>query len=132
MRKMLYQYVPAVADGPNRLFLLADRLEELLRQMENKDQFNSEDYRIRVTFSVDVLAYLFRLLQKAGALDSGAVSQLMLALSKNFVTVGVGQNSLSVSSLTTKYRQVVQGTARSLSVLLVKMLKLLEEEFGRF
>lgn len=132
MMKISYQYVPVGTDHPDRISVLADRLEQLLRQMEDKDLFNSEDHRIRVTFSVDVLAYLFRLLHKAGALDSGAVSQLVLAISKNFVTKGVGQNSLSLVSLTAKYRQVVQGTAQNLRVLLVKMLKLLDEEFGPF
>ena len=127
--KTTYQYV-MVTDRPDRLSILADRsLEYVLRQMENMAESSSEDYRIRVVFSVDVLAYFFKLLHKTGALDSGPLTQLMEAISKNFVTKGMGQNFISAYSLTTKYKQVVQGTARTVRVLLAKMLKQLDDEF---
>lgn len=129
MMKTTYLYVP-VTDRPDRLSILADRcLEHVLRQMENKAETSSEDHRIRVVFSVDVLAYFFKLLHKSGALDSGPLTQLMEAISKNFVTKGLGQNFISPYSLTTKYKQVVQGTARTVRALLAKMLKQLDDEF---
>lgn len=85
--------------------------------------------RIRVLFSVDALAYFFKLLNKAGALDAGPTSQLMVAIAKNFVTPGIGDGFISPNSVTTKYKQVVQTTARSVRPVLSKMLKLLDDEF---
>lgn len=89
-----------------------------------------EDYRIRVLLSVDGLAYFFKLLNKAGALDAGPIARLVVALSKNFSTSRVGHGQLSSHSIMTKYKQVVQTTARSVKTLLLKMLKLLDEEFS--
>jgi len=86
--------------------------------------------RIRVLFSVDALAYFFKLLNKAGGLDAGPVTQLILAISKNFITPGIGDGYISPNSLTTKYKQVVRSTAMRVRVLLVRMLKLLDEEFS--
>ncbi|HWW42848.1 hypothetical protein [Pedobacter sp.] len=88
--------------------------------------------RIRVLFSVDALAYFFKLLNKGGGLDAGPVTQLILAVSKNFVTPGIGDGYISPNSLTTKYKQVVQSTAMRVRVLLVRILKLVDEEFNFF
>jgi hypothetical protein len=124
-----YNYVP-VANGQDVLYRLAGKyLEQLLLRMENGRLPDASDHRIRVLFSVDVLAYFFKLLHRANVLDAGPVTQLMIAISKNFVTVGMGQQYLSPGSITTKYKQVVQSTARTVRALLVKMLKLLDEEF---
>lgn len=86
--------------------------------------------RIRVLFSVDALAYFFKLLNKAGGLDSGPVKQLLFTVSKNFITPGIGEGYISAHSLDNKYSLVVQTTARNVRALLVKMLKLLDQEFG--
>lgn len=139
MRKFNYQYI-SVTDRVDRLYIIAARyLEQTLLQIgngqktaEREPELKLDDQRIRVAFSVDVLAYFFKLLHKVGALDSGPVSQLLLSVSKTFVTVGLGQNYISVGSLNTKYRQVVQSSARSLRTLLVKMLKQLDDEFAVF
>jgi hypothetical protein len=90
----------------------------------------TEHPRIKVSFSVDTLAYFFKLLNKAGGLDIGTFTQLMMAVSKNFITPGIGDGYISTNSLTVKYKQVVQTTAQSVRALLVKMLKLLDQEFG--
>ncbi len=86
--------------------------------------------RIRVLFSVDVLAYFFKLLNKAGSLDAGPARQLFIAISKNFITPGIGEGHLSPHSIDNKYNLVVQTTAQNVRALLVKMLKLLDKEFG--
>lgn len=86
--------------------------------------------RIRVLFSVDALAYFFKLLNKAGGLDTGPVKQLLVTVSKNFVTPGIGEGYISPHSLDNKYSLVVQTTALNVRVLLVKMLKHLDQEFG--
>jgi len=86
--------------------------------------------RIRVLFSVDALAYFFKLLNKAGGLDGSPVAHLIIAVSKNFITPGIGDGYISPNSLTTKYKQVVQSTAQNVRTLLVRMLKHLDQEFG--
>lgn len=86
--------------------------------------------RIRVLFSVDALAYFFKLLNKAGGLDAGPVKQLLATVSKNFVTPGIGEGYISPHSLDNKYSLVVQTTAQNVRALLVKMLKHLDHEFG--
>lgn len=88
-----------------------------------------EDYRIRVLLSAEALVYFFKLLYKAGALDAGPLSRVVVAIARNFTTKGVGNGHLSAGSLMTKYKQVVQRTAIAVRVLLVKMLKILDEEF---
>lgn len=88
------------------------------------------NYRISVTFSVDALAYFFRLLVKAGVIGHGPKTQLLLFVAKSFQTPGIGNASLSVKSLDNKYRQVVQQTANTVRVALKRMLKLLDEEFA--
>lgn len=126
------------------LYRLADKcFEEILVHIESRYasffNFQNEGWtrknscepgtRIRVLFSVDVLAYLFKLLNKAGGLDSGPVAHLLVSLSKNFTTPGVGEGYISVNGLTTRYKQVVQTTAQTTRTLLLKMLKCLDEEF---
>jgi len=138
----LYRYdVPA--DETEVLYQLAEKsLQQVLTEIEERyaDCFklqqdgvysrSGEDYRIRVLLSVEGLAYFFKLLYKAGALDAVPVARLVVAISKNFTTNRMGNGQLSSHSMMTKYKQVVQTTARSVRALLVKMLKLLDDEFS--
>lgn len=132
-----YNYM---ANKPDALYgLAAQCLELLLKQVEGggagfltgkmASEAGLQDHRIRVSFSVDALAYFFKLMHKAGGLDAGPVTQLLIAVSKNFVTTGLGNAYISVGSLTVKYKQVVQRSATTVRALLVKMLKQLDEEF---
>jgi len=95
-------------------------------------QWRSEQdrYRVPVSFSVDALAYFFKLLTRAGVINGGVKTQLLFFISKNFQTPGIGAGFLSVNSLESKYRQVVQRTADAVRVALVRMLKVLDEEFA--
>lgn len=117
----------------NRLHdLTCKLLEQILTRNEGEcteGLANVSDHRIRVLFSVDVLAYFFKLLNNVGALDAEPVTQLMVSISKNFVTAGVGDRYISPVSITTKYKQVIQSTARNTRALLLKMLKQLDQEF---
>lgn len=114
----------------NILTHIEDRYKGSFRLQPDSDYGQAtEDYRIRVLLSAEGLAYFFKLLYKAGALDSGPVSRLIVSLSKNFTTRGVGNAQLSSGSLMTKYKQVVQTTAKSVRALLLKMLKHLDDEF---
>lgn len=126
------------------LYILTDQcLEEILVHIETRYAgfFNLQKEvwtpkcssepgtRIRVRFSVDVLAYLFKLLNKSGGLDAGPVAHLLVSLSKNFTTPGIGEGTISVNALTTRYKQVIQSTAQTTRTLLQKMLKCLDDEF---
>lgn len=137
----LYKY-GAMPEVPETLYFLTEAcLKNTLSHIEDRysgcfmlskdSEFSQpvEDYRIRVLLSADGLAYFFKLLHKAGALDAGPISRMIVALSKNFSTRGIGNGYLSSNSLMTKYKQVVQTTAKSTRALLLKMLKELDEEF---
>ena len=137
----LYRYTAPV-DGCLHLHQSAEKcLQQILTEIEERYagcfmlrqdgtlSRNGEDYRIRVLLSAEGLAYFFKLLYKAGALDAGPVARLVVAISKNFTTAGMVNGQLSSNSIMTKYKQVVQATARSVRALLVKMLRLLDEEF---
>lgn len=144
LAEALYKYRQVPPDAAELYARTAECLEQLLEHIEVRYAgfFNWSEstsgrktkeeahQRIRVLLSVDALAYLFKLLNKAGGLDAGPVTQLITAISKNFITPGVGDGYISPNSLTTKYKQVVQATAMRVRVLLVKMLKLLDEEFA--
>lgn len=133
----------AQADGYLSLYESAEKcLQEILTEIETRyggcfsllqeGRYNpgGEDYRIRVLLSVEGLAYFFKLLHKAGALDAGPLARLVVAISRNFTTTRMVNGALSSGSIMTKYKQVVQTTARSVRTLLVRMLKLLDEEFS--
>ena len=84
-------------------------------------------YKIQVAFSVDALAYFLKLLIKAGLVQGNPRSQLLLFVSKTFRTTTT--EKISSNSLSRKYDQVVQTTARAVRLVLVRMLKILDEEF---
>ncbi|MNY72668.1 hypothetical protein D3C86_2112770 [compost metagenome] len=56
--------------------------------------------------------------------------ELLLFISRNFKTPGVGDTDLSLKSLNNKYRQVVKNTSIAVRSILMKMLKHLDNEFG--
>lgn len=143
LKDVLFKYVrqPTIAA---ELYSLSEKcLEEILVHIETRYavffNFQNEIWtcksspepgtRIRVRFSVDVLAYFFKLLNKSGGLDAGPVAHLLVSLSKNFTTPGVGEGTISVNALTTRYKQVIQTTAQTTKTLLQKMLKCLDDEF---
>lgn len=113
----------------NTLAHLEDRYGAYFLKKEVDCHQPAEDYRIRVLLSAESLAYFFKLLYKAGALDAGPISRMIVSISKNFTTRGIGNGHLSSGSLMTKYKQVVQTTAKSVRALLVKMIRVLDEEF---
>lgn len=86
-----------------------------------------EPYKIQVAFSVDALAYFFKLLIRAGLVNGAPKTQLLQFISKSFKTVAT--DSISANSLSRKYDQVVQTTAKAVRVVLVRMLSILDAEF---
>lgn len=87
-------------------------------------------YKIRTALSVDALAYLIKLLVAGKAIEPGVRTELLAFIAGIFQTPGTGLNGISPGSLETKYKQVVQSTAKTVRVILVRMLKVLDEEFG--
>ncbi|WP_316814089.1 hypothetical protein [Pedobacter heparinus] len=87
-------------------------------------------YKIRTPLSVDALAYLLKLLIVAKVIEPGVKTELFAFIAGIFQTPGTGLNGISPGSFETKYKQVVQNTAKTVRVLLVRMLKVLDEEFG--
>lgn len=86
-----------------------------------------DPYKVQVAFSVDALAYFFKLLIRAGVINGGPKTQLLAFIAKSFKTNVTA--SISANSLSRKYDQVVQTTAKAVRVVLVRMLKILDDEF---
>ncbi len=87
-------------------------------------------YRIRTAFSVDALAYFIRLLVEAKVIESGIRTELLSFVSRSFTTPGTGSNGISATSLGSRYKQVVQTTAMQVRAALMRMVGLIDAEFG--
>nr|WP_121272642.1 hypothetical protein [Pedobacter schmidteae] len=87
------------------------------------------NYKIRTPLSVDALAYLIKLMVQARVIDPGVRTELLAFVATIFQTPGTGLTGISAGSLGTKYKNVVQTSARTIRVLLVRMLMLLDDEF---
>jgi|GEM_PF-1478138 len=87
-------------------------------------------YKIRTPMTVDMLAYFIKLMVNAKVIEPGVKMELMTFAAGIFHTPGTGVNGIAPGSLYTKYRQVVQSSAKSVRVLLARMLKDIDEEFG--
>jgi hypothetical protein len=88
------------------------------------------NYKIRTNLTVDALAYFLKLMIKAKVIDAGIRSELMAFVAASFQTPGTSSLGISPGSLETKYKQVVQSTARQIRAVLMNMVKILDEEFG--
>lgn len=87
-------------------------------------------YRIRTAFSVDALAYFIRLLVEAKVIESGIRTELLNFVSNSFTTPGTGSNGISATSLGSRYKQVVQTTALQVRAALMRMVGIIDAEFG--
>jgi hypothetical protein len=88
-------------------------------------------YKIRFLLSVDALAFFIKLLVQAKVIDGGVRTELLAFVAKVFITPGVSSTGISPGSLGVKYKQVVQRTAMNVRAALMKMVKTIDEEFGR-
>lgn len=88
-------------------------------------------YKIRFLLSVDALAFFIKLLVQAKVIDGGVRTELLAFVAKVFITPGVSSTGISPGSLVFKYKQVVQRTAMNVRAALMKMVKIIDEEFGR-
>ena len=96
----------------------------------NMLQLQAPEYRMLVTLSADSLAYFIRLMIEGGVIVASPRSELMNFLARHVQTPGIGHAYLSANSLTTKYKQVVQTTAKNVHALLTRMLKILTKDFN--
>jgi hypothetical protein len=87
------------------------------------------NYKISVSFSVDALAYFFKLLILAGVVNGSPRSHLLRFIAKRFQTPGASKSGISERSLESKYNQVVQSTANAVRIVLTRMLKILNDQF---
>jgi hypothetical protein len=87
-----------------------------------------DPYKVQVAFSVDALAYFIKLMVRAGLLNGGPKTALLQFFAKGFKTVST--DSISANSLVKKYDQVVQTTAKAVRIVLIRMLKILDDEFN--
>ncbi|WP_196857873.1 hypothetical protein [Pedobacter sp. CAN_A7] len=88
------------------------------------------EYRIKVSLSADALAYLLRLLIEAEVIIACPRSELLLFIARHFQTPGIGNAYLSANSLGSKYRQVVQSTAKNVNAALGRMQRIVGKEFN--
>jgi len=88
------------------------------------------EYRVKVSLSADALAYFLRLMIEAELIVACPRSELLLFIARNFQTPGIGNAYLSANSLGTKYKQVVQTTARNVNAALGRMQRIVGKEFG--
>jgi dTDP-4-dehydrorhamnose reductase len=87
-------------------------------------------YKIRFLLSVDALAYFFKLMVQATMVDAGVRTELLAFVARVFLTPGAGSNGISAGSLGVKYKQVVQSTAMNVRAALMRMVRLIDDEFG--
>ncbi|ACU03145.1 hypothetical protein [Pedobacter heparinus] len=85
--------------------------------------------KIAFSFSVDALAYFFKLLVNAGVVVAEPKSQLFRFVAKVFTTPGTADGGIAEHSFTNKYNQTVQATAKIVRAALVRMLRLVDKEF---
>lgn len=111
------------------LALLDKKYRPLALKTSEDLQKPVNDCRLSLVISVDVLAYFFRLLLKVGVVSSPK-SELLVFIAKNFSTPGTNRQSISLGSVESKYRQVVKSTAVTVRSILLKMITILDEEYG--
>ncbi|TKC62500.1 hypothetical protein FBD94_09815 [Pedobacter hiemivivus] len=98
-------------------------------QVNSAPVTNTGNYKIRTPLSVDALAYFIKLMIAAKAIEPGVKTELLNFIASIFQTPGVGSAGISATSFGAKYKQVVQSTAKTVRVILVRMLKVLDDEF---
>ncbi|MBG6236614.1 hypothetical protein IWX76_003208 [Pedobacter sp. CAN_A7] len=115
-------------------FLTKKQNAALILSIEGQTKMNRmiqpPEYRIKMTFSADALAYFLRLLIEANIIVAVPRSELLVFMARHVQTPGIGQAFLSPNSLGTKYKQVVQTTAKNVYAALMRMLKILNKDFN--
>jgi len=87
-------------------------------------------YRIKVSFSVDLLAYLTRLFIDCGFFQPLVKNELFAFLAARIETPGTGDSLLSPGSFSNKYHHVVQTTAVNARAMLMQMVKQIDREYN--
>ncbi|MES2826699.1 MAG: hypothetical protein V4687_01025 [Bacteroidota bacterium] len=87
------------------------------------------NYKIKTFFSVDCLAYFFRLMVESNLIEAGVKAELIRYLSGIFVTPGTGQNGFSADSFYRKWRNPVHTNAMNTKAALTKMIKIIDAQF---
>jgi len=122
LKPVLLQYVKSLLN-------IANKRNLVVTQNKAANPGVVTPYRLPMSISVDALAYLIKLLVMTNVITA-VKADLLLFISRNFKTPGVGDADLSLKSLDNKYRQVVKNTSIAVRSILMKMLKQLDNEFG--
>lgn len=123
LKMILLKYVSAELDFLERKELAGRD------QVSETRQIAESSYRVRISLSADGLAYLLRLMVEAEIIVAKPRTLLISFISKYFQTNGIGASSLSSGSLETKYKQVTQNTAKTVRMVLKRMLYQLDQQF---
>jgi len=91
--------------------------------------YQQGSYKIRFTQSVDVLAYMIKLMVAIELIEPGVKTELMRCVAGMFQTPGSGAGGIAPGSFQTRYKNVVQSTAVSTKTILSKMMKEIDKEF---
>jgi len=91
--------------------------------------YQQGSYKIRFTLSVDVLAYMIKLMVATDLIEPGVKTELMRCVAGMFQTPGSGAGGIAPGSFQTRYKNVVQSTAVSTKTILSKMMKEIDKEF---
>jgi len=100
-----------------------------LKQVTVVPKPTSCTYKIRTGLSVSALAYFIKLMIKARVIEPGVRTELLAFMAGIFQTPHCASTGISANSLGVKYNNVVQTSVTTVRVLLVRMLKLLDDEY---
>lgn len=89
-----------------------------------------DNYKIRTSMSVAVLAYLVKLMIKGKVIEPGVRTELLAFIANIFQTPNSGTDGIAPTSFATRYKDVTESSARTVRVLLLRMLKILDEDFA--
>lgn len=132
VNQMLYDFVRLELDVREKRAHQV-KMEMRLEAERQADKFVVKDptaYKVRTTMTVNSLAFFIKLMVKAKVIEPGVRTELLAFFARSFQTPNAGVDGISANSLGTKYKQVIESAVKSVRVLLVRMLKILDEEYG--
>ncbi|RZK74481.1 MAG: hypothetical protein EOO85_15210 [Pedobacter sp.] len=106
---------------------MAQARVERIQEVEVKNK--AENYKLLSLMSVDVIAYMFRLMAEAEVLEAGVKTEFTSFLAGIIRTPGSGMNGIGAPSFYNKYRQPVQSTSIVVKGVLNKMIKIIDKQF---
>ena len=138
---LLYRYERQFKCGNNRRFLCEyiqaeichlEKQEALMKMyplLSDHPAVRPGGFKIRTTLSVESLAYLLKLMIQGKVIEQGVRTELLTFACCIFQTPNTGVNGISPISMGAKYKQVTFSTAVLVKAALVRMIKIIDNEF---